>query len=343
MFLPVMWARYPMACKLVRATVFFYGCAVVLTAAAQNPGPIEASAGGYPTKPVRVIVGSSPGGGTDITARIIAERLGELWHKSVVVENRSAGAIYGLEATSRATPDGYTLGLAASTGYVQAVLSIKLPFNLRKDLEPVIQFTSQPYLLVVPPSLPVNSVSELIALAKSRPGALNYASTGVGADSHVGMELLKSMTGMHIVHIPYKGAGPALSALIGGEVQLFFPSAIAGVPHVKSGRLRALAVTTDKRSKLLPDLPTIAEAGVPGFELRGWYGLIAPVGIAPAIVLKIFRGTSAVLARADVQAKFAAVGAEVVAPGSPADFRTTVYHEIEKWEKFSRVSGIKLD
>ena len=332
-----------MAGNLMRAAVVFFACAAVLTEAAQNPGPAQGTAGGYPTKPLRVIVGSSPGGGTDITARIVAERLGELWRKSVVVENRSAGAIYGLDATSRATPDGYTLGLAASTGYVQAVLSIKLPFNLRKDLEPIIQFTSQPYLLVINPSLAVNSVSELIALAKNKPGALNYASNGVGSEAHVGMELLKSMTGMNIVHVPYKGAGPALSDLIGGHVQLFLPSAISGVPHVKSGKLRALAVTTDRRSKLLPDLPTIAEAGVPGFEMRGWYGLIAPAGIAPAIVLKIYHGASEVLARTDVQARFASVGAEVATPSSPADFRNTVNHEIEKWEKFSKVSGIKLE
>ena len=332
-----------MASKLTRAVVVFFACAAVLTAAAQNPRPAQDTAGGYPTKPVRVIVGSSPGGGTDITARIVGERLGGLWRKSVVVENRSAGAIYGLEATSRATPDGYTLGLAASTGYVQAVLSIKLPFNLRNDLEPIIQFTSQPYLLVINPSVPVNSVAELIVLAKSRPGSLNYASTGIGSDAHVGMELLKSMTGMNIVHIPYKGAGPALTDLIGGQIQLFFPSAISGVPHVKSGKLRALAVTSDRRSKLFPDLPTIAEAGVPGFELRGWFGLIAPAGIAPATAAKIFHDASEVLARTDVQAKFAAVGAEVVTPSSPGDFRNTINHEIEKWEKFSKVSGIKLD
>jgi tripartite-type tricarboxylate transporter receptor subunit TctC len=326
----------------LRATLALVAAAV-LSAAAQNQQPAQDAAGGYPTKPVRVIVGSSPGGGTDITARIVGERLGAKWRKSVVVENRSAGAIFGLEATSRATPDGYTLGLGASTGYVQAVLSIRLPFNLRTALEPIIQFTSQPYLLVVNPSLPVNSVGELIALVKSKPGSFNYASTGIGSDAHVGMELLRSMTGMNIVHIPYKGAGPALTDLIGGQVQLFFPSAISGVPHVKSGKLRALAVTSDKRSKLFPELPTIAEAGVPGFELRGWFGLIAPAGIAPAIAAKIFRDAAEVLARADVQERFAAVGAEVVTPSVPGDFRNTINHEIEKWEKFSKESGVKLD
>ena len=298
---------------------------------------------GYPVKPVRIIVGSSPGGGTDITARIVAEKLGESWGTPVIVENRSSGAIYGLEATARATPDGYTLGLAASTAYVQAVLKIKLPFDLRKDIEPITQFTSQPYLLVVPPSLPVNSVKELIALAKSKPGALNYGSTGVGAESHVGMAIFGSMAGISMVHVPYKGAGPALTDLMSGQIQLLFPSAISGVPHVKSGRLKALAVTTDKRAKLLPELPTISESGVPGFELRGWYGLIGPSGLAQATVLKIHRSAAEVLARADIQAKFAALGAETIASSSPAEFRSTIEREIVKLEKFSKASGLRLE
>ena len=186
-------------------------------------------------------------------------------------------------------------------------------------------------------------MKELIALAKSKPGSRNYGSTGIGSEAHVGMEVFGSMAGIVMAPIPYKGAGAALTDLIGGQIQLLFPSAISDVPHVRSGKLKALAVTTDKRAKLLPDLPSISESGVPEFELRGWYGLVAPAGLTPATLQKIYRGMADVLGRPDVQAKFAASGAKTVTSSSPAAFRDVVASEIDKLERFGKSSGLKLE
>lgn len=314
-------------------------CAGNALRAQQKPNQPSA---GYPNKTVRIIVGSSPGGGSDITARLVAQKLAELWGSSVVVENRSAGAVYGFEAIARATPDGYSIALVPSSGYSAAVLSIKVPFDIKKDIEAFAQLTSQPYVMVVHPSLPVGSVKELIAYAKNKPGVINYGSTGAGTASHLGMELLKSTITIDVVHIPYKGAGPAYIGLLSGEVQVFLGSAVSSMQHVKSGKLKALAVTTAQRSKFLPDLPTISESGVPGFELSGWYGLALPAGVAPAIVRKIHQAVQQVLGSPEIQAKLAATGSEVVLSSSPAEFRNVAAREIDKWDKFRKKSGIKF-
>lgn len=325
--------------NLLRAVFVILLCAGGATQAQQKPGQPSAS---YPNKTVRIIVGSSPGGGSDITARLVAQKLAELWGSSVVVENRSAGAVYGFEAIARATPDGYSIALVPSSGYSAAVLSIKVPFDIKKDIEPLAQLTSQPYVMVIHPSLPVGSVKELIAYAKSKPGVINYGSTGAGTASHLGMELLKSMIAVDVVHIPYKGAGPAYIALISGEVQVFLGSAVSSMQHVKSGKMKALAVTTAERSKFLPDLPTISESGVPGFELSGWYGLALPAGVAPAIVRKIHQAVQHALRSPEIQAKLAATGSEVKLSASPAEFKNVTAREIDKWEKFRKMSGIKF-
>lgn len=325
--------------NLLRALFVILLCAGSATQAEQKLYPPSAS---FPNKTVRIIVGSSPGGGSDITARLVAQKLAELWGSSVVVENRSAGAVYAFEAIARATPDGYSIALVPSSGYSAAVLSIKVPFDIKKDIEPLAQLTSQPYVMVIHPSLPVGSVKELVAYAKRKPGVINYGSTGAGTASHLGMELLKSMIAVDIVHIPYKGAGPAYIGLLSGEVQVFLGSAISSMQHVKSGKLRALAVTTAERSKFLPDLPTISESGVPGFELSGWYGLALPLGVAPAIVSKIHQAVQQVLKSREIQAKLAATGSEVVLSVSPAEFKNVTDREIDKWEKFRKMSGIKF-
>lgn len=314
--------------------------ASVATAEAQQKArAAQESASSFPSKPVRIIVGSAPGGGSDITARIVAQKLTEVWGRSVIVENRSGTALYALEATAKATPDGYTMGMGTFNAYLLALLSPNLRFNLARDIEPVTQLTSQPYLLVVHPSVPGTSLKDLIAYAKSRPGRLNYASSGTGGAGHLGMELLKSMTGMDMVHIPYRGIGPGIIDLLGGQVQMLFGSAPSVAPHVQSGKLKAIAVTTEKRSKFFPELPTISESGVPRFELNGWYGLVAPGAVRPSMLGTLHQSVKQALSNPDIQARFAADGSEVAASSSPAEFKNLVSREIAKWEKFVRTSG----
>jgi tripartite-type tricarboxylate transporter receptor subunit TctC len=311
--------------------------------AQQKTGGSEHSASAFPARPVRIIVGSAPGGGADFTARIVAQKLTELWGRNVIVENRSATAVYALEAMASATADGYTMGMGTFNAYLLAVLSPSLRFDLGKDVEPVTQLTSQPYILVTHPGLPGSSLKDLMAYVKSRPGKLNYASSGTGGAAHLGMELLKSMTGMDMVHIPYRGIGPGIIDLISGQVQMLFGSAPSVAPHVKSGRLKAIAVTTIKRYRLFPELPTIAESGVPEFDLSGWYGLVAPGSTAPAMVGKLHSGVAQALASPDLHARFAADGSEVVVSSSPAEFRKLVTREIAKWRAFAKASGFKTD
>ena len=297
----------------------------------------------YPNKSVRIVVGSSPGGGADIVARLVAPRLADSWGIPVVIENRSAGAVYGLETAGRATPDGYTIGFAPSSGYSAAVLSIKLPFDLKKNIDPLVQLTSLSYLLITIPSVPGRTVKDLIEYARTKPGVLNYGSTGHGAASHLGMELFNLMAGTKMVHVPFKGAGPVYVGLLGGEVQVFIGAIISSAQHVKSGKLKALAVTGDKRSKLFADLPTVNESGMPGFDLSGWYGLIGPVGMPPSVIAKIHQSVTRVLVSPDFEAKIAADGSDVVISKSPAEFRQIVAREIEKWEKFRKATGISLN
>jgi tripartite-type tricarboxylate transporter receptor subunit TctC len=313
-----------------------------VAAADQRPsGAGNEKPGAFPVRPVRIIVGSAPGGGADITARVVAQKLTEAWGRSVIVENRSGTALYALEATANATADGYTTGMGTFNAYLLAVQSSGLRFNLTRDIEPVTQFTSQAYILVVHPSISGTSLKELVAYVKARPGKLNYASSGTGGAGHLGVELLKSMTGMDMVHVPYRGSGPGIIDLLGGQVQMMLGSAPAVASHIRSGKLKAIAVTTGKRSRFFPELPTIAESGVPGFELNGWYGLVAPGAIRPALVRYLHQSVRQALGDPGVQARFAADGSEVEVSGTPAEFRNLVGSEITKWEKFARTSGFK--
>lgn len=297
----------------------------------------------FPSKAVRIIVGSSPGGGTDLTARLIAQPMGEILKQSFFVENRSQGTVYGLEMTSRAEPDGHTISVTAASGYIAAVLATKLPFNVKTDIIAVAQLTSQPYLVVVHPSVKVNSFSELLAMARSKPGSLNYASSGYGSTAHVGMELLKLMAEIDLVHIPYKGGGPALSDTIAGITQTFLASPISGMQFVKSKKLYALAVTSANRSGSLPGYPTVSESGVPGFELVSWYGIVAPKGVSPQNVQTLFQAINRVLARSDIQEKIKADGADIPVSTSPNDFAKVISREIDMWEQFGAKTNIRLD
>jgi len=299
-----------------------------------------AQAAGYPDKSIRLLVGNAPGGGSDITARTVAEKLSEFLGRSVIVDNRAgASGIIAMNLGAQATPNGYTLLVVAGADLAGAMTQKKLTYDVRAAYAPISQLTSQYYLLLMSPSLPVNSVKELIDYAKGKPRALSFGSAGVGSAGHAGLEFFKSMTGVDIVHVPYKGIGPALIDMISGQLQLAFVSTISSTPHIKSGRLRALAVTSARRARAYPELPTVAESGAPGFDLTNWYGLYAPAGTPPAIVRLLHGETVRALNSPDLQARFANAGADTAASTTPAMFGELLAKEVAKWEKIMKIPG----
>ncbi len=295
----------------------------------------------YPVKPVRVLVGAPTGSGTDVITRIAAQKLSERWGQSVVVDNR-AGAVgaIALELGAQAVPDGYTLAVLSGQNITAMLLKL-IKTDIPKSFTPVVQLTSLPYVLVVTPSLPVNSVKELIAYARSRP--LIYASSGTGSVVHLGMELFKSMAGVDMTHVPYKGSGQSMIDVMSGRVQLAITNSLTATPLVKSGKLRGLAVTTPQRSRAFPQLPTIAEAGVPGYALDSWYGLFAPAGTPQALVAALNRDVSEVVNAPDTKEKLAANAADATPPHTPAAFKQSLDQEIERWRKFLATANLKLD
>ena len=302
-----------------------------------------ANAQDYPQKPVRFIVGFSPGGGSDILARLLSDKLTESWGRPFVVDNRSgAGGTIALTLTANAAPDGYTLMMISGSQITNAVLMTKMNLDVLKAYAPVTQATSQPYILVVHPSVAAKNVRELIALAKAKPGALNYASSGTGSFAHLGMELFKTMTGTEMVHIPFKGSGAAMIDLLGGQVQLALTSAISGMPHLKTGKLRGLAVTTLKRSPVIPDYPTVAESGVPGYSVDGWYAVVLPAKTPAAIVNKLNRELTRLLGTPAVINALAQDGA-VPAAGTPAQLYETMRAELAKWSRVVQSAGLKME
>ena len=313
---------------------------VVLAAAA---GP-HAYAQSYPEKAVRVVVPFAPGGSTDIVGRIMTQRLSERFKQPVVLDNRGGGGgNIGSDLVAKAPPDGYTL-LIGTVGSLTINPSLykRMPYDPLRDLTPIAYFGSTPNVLVVHSSLPVKSVRELIALARSKPGQLNYASAGTGGSVHLAAELFKSLAKVDMVHVPYKGSGPALIDLLGGQTQLMFSTMPPALPHVKSGRLRALGMTGTKRSLLLPDLPTIAEAGLPGYEITQWWGLLGPAGMPAAIVTRVNADVNAILQLPEVKERFASAGADT-APNTPAWFASYMKGEVAKWGKVVRASGATAD
>ncbi|HZN24334.1 MAG TPA: tripartite tricarboxylate transporter substrate binding protein [Burkholderiales bacterium] len=306
--------------------------------------PIAGLGQEYPTKPLRFIAPNPPGGPTDILARLIGQKLSESVGQPVVIENRAgAGGNIGSEIAAKAPPDGYTL-LSGNNATFGANVSLykRLGFDPIKDFTPVVLVATQPNILVVHPSLPVKSVKELVALAKARPGQLNYAGSGVGTAAHLAAELFKSMTATEIVHISYKGAGPALTDLLAGQTQLMFATALSVTPYIKSNRVRALGVTTAKRSRLYSDLPTIAEAGVPGFEASTWHGVLVPAGTPPAIVERLNTEINKMLQTPDVRDRINALGGEI-AGGSSKEFAEHIRREIPKWAKVVKSLNVQLD
>jgi len=304
--------------------------------------PAAAHAEVYPAKPIRMMVAYPPGGGTDIVGRMVAQKLGEALGQSVVVENRGgASGNIGTELAARAAPDGYTILMGnVAPNAINISLFKSLPFDPVADFAPVSLVASTPNILVVHPSTRARTVKEVIVLAKAKPGALNFASAGVGSSSHLAGELFRILAGADIVHVPYKGAGPAMVDVLSGQVQLYFATMPAAMPHVKSGKLAPVAVTSAKRSQALPELPTVAESGVPGYEASTWYGVLAPAHTPQAVVTRLHGEIVKILAEPELRARLADQGFEPVG-NSPEEFGEYIKSEIAKWRKVIRDAGIR--
>jgi len=302
-----------------------------------------AAQGSYPAKPVRLIVGYTPGGATDIVARLLAAKLQEALGQTVIVENKpGAGSNIASEFVAKSAPDGYTLLVGSIANATNMVVYKNLGYDTLRDFAPVTQLMSAPSVLAVHPSFPAKNLQELIAAAKRDPGKYAFASSGSGGSPHLAGEMLKLRAGIDLIHVPYKGAAPALSDLLGGQVQIAFQTALSAVPHLQSGQLRAVAVAANKRLAQLPGVPTMAEAGMPDFEVSSWNGLFAPAKTPPEIIARLHGAAVKALAAPDVREKLTAQGAEAVG-STPDEFRAYIGTEIDKWGKVVRASGARVD
>ena len=320
--------------------IFIRACVLVLATISTLP---RAGAEAYPYKPIRLLLGFAPGGGSDIIGRVIGQKLTERWGQPVIGDNRpGAGGTIAMMLTAQSAPDGYTLMILSGSQITNAALFTKLPYDMVKALAPITQVTVQSYLLLVDPGVPAMSVTELIKLAKEKPGQLNYGSSGIGSVTHLGMELLSMMAGIRMTHVPYKGASQLMNALLSKQIQLGFATTITGVIHVRSGRLRALATTGSKRSSALPDVPTVAEAGQPGFEMTGWYGVVAPAGTPTTVINLLNQEIGNALKKKDVQKFLADQGADPVG-NSVEEFGAVIRNEISKWARVVKARGIKVE
>lgn len=320
-----------------RATMVF---ALVLAFA----GAASAYAQQYPGRPIRMIVPFPPSGSTDIMARVLAQKLTERLGQQVIVDNRGgAGGRIGMELAAKAPPDGYTLMMSTSITHTVGVsLYSKLPYNVLTDFAPITMAASVPLLVVVNPSVPARSVKELIVLAKASPGQLNYASPGNGTSGHLAAEMFKSMASVDIVHVPYKGGGPAVMDLIGGQVQMLILSAVATLPHVKSGKLKALALTSLTRSPDLPNIPTVSESGLPGYEVVLWYGVFAPAKTPKAIVTRLNQDVVKIMQSPEMGARLASEGGRPVG-NTPEQFQEIIKADVAKWAKIVKDADIKVE
>jgi tripartite-type tricarboxylate transporter receptor subunit TctC len=301
-----------------------------------------AAAQNYPAKTVRMVVGYPPGGPTDVLARIVSQKLTQTWGQQVIVDNRpGASGMIGAEFTARAAPDGYTLLMVPVTYAVTPSLFAKMTYDVEKDLSPVAQVAAAPFILVVHPTLPVKTVKDLIALDRRSPGQINFASASTGGMPHLAGELFNSMTGTKLVHIPYKGAAPATTDLLSGQVTLMFNNMLSAMPQVKAGRLRAVAVTSSKRSAAAPELPTIAET-VPGYEASGWYGAFAPAATSKELIGRLNAEINRIMKMPDVTQRLAGDGVEAVGT-TPEQFGAYLKQEVAKWGKVVKASGAKAD
>lgn len=305
--------------------------------------PTAASAQGYPNKPLHLIVPFPPGAGTDAFARVIAAKLSDSLGQAVVVDNKAgAGATIGTDYVVKAAPDGYTLLLSTASHAINPSVYSKLPYDTLKDLATITQVANLPIVLVVNPSVPANSLKELVALAKARPGTLNMGSASSGTVFHLAGELLKSMAGIDMLHVPFKGGGPALTALIGGQVDVLFETTLTVQPQIKAGKMRALAVGSVKRSTIMPEVPTVAESGYAGFDAENWYGVYVPAGTPQDIITRLNHEIVKVLNLPDVRERFAALGADIVA-NTPEQHLAFLKAEMTKWDRIAKLSNTKAD
>jgi tripartite-type tricarboxylate transporter receptor subunit TctC len=317
----------------MRTTAIVIGAFLASIAAAQS----------YPVKPVRVIVNFPPGAGTDIATRLVTAKLSEMLKQQFLVDNRAGAAgNIGVELAARAAPDGYTLLTATAAAAISQSVFSKISFDLNRDFTPVAMIASAPFALAVHPSVPAKSLQELIALAKSKPGQLSYATPGTGSSPHLAGELLKMRAGIDLLHVPYKGMVPAATDVVAGNVSIVFGNTLVVLPHVRSGRLRGLAITSARRSSVAPELPTIAESGFPGFESGTWYGMMAPAGTPREIVTRLNGAVTRIVQLADVRERLIALGAEPQS-GTPAQMGDFVRSEIDKWGKVAKAAGVRLE
>ena len=297
----------------------------------------------FPTRPIRFVAPYVPGGGVDFVSRVIATKLSETIGQQVIVENRPGGGTnIGSELVARAAPDGYTLLVGGVPNTVNTVFFKKLPYDVIKDFAPVTQTTTAPNILAVHPSLPVRTVKDLIALAKTRRGELTFASAGIGSSNHLSGELFRVMAGVDIIHVPYKGGGAAVTDLLAGQVSMYFGTTPSTLPHVRSGKLRALAVTSLKRSRATPDIPTMSEAALPGFENAAWHGLLAPAATPPAVIDKLHTEVVRVLRMPEIIERMAAQGVDVIG-GTPAELAAFIKQDIVKYEKLVKSAGLRIE
>jgi tripartite-type tricarboxylate transporter receptor subunit TctC len=311
-------------------------CVAILAAAAAG-----APAQDYPTRPVRLVVASTPGGGTDISARLIAPKLSEVLGRQVVVENRpGATTMIGAEFVARSAPDGHTLLMGVSSLTINPYIQAKVPYDVVKDFAPISQVLTAPNILVAHPSLPARSVVELVAFARLRPGQLNFAAGSPGSNQHLAIELFLSMTKLKMTYVPYKGQGPALLDVTAGHVHLMMCNILSALPQIKSGRIRALGVTSLKRASVAPAIPTIAETGVPGYEVVQWYGILAPAATPRDIIARVHSATVRALQDPAIHAHIAGEGGEAVG-GTPEEFSAVIRADLQKWGKVVREMGIK--
>jgi len=321
-------------------------CAALAAAAAGAAfaqAPSTGSGQAYPSKPVRMVVPSSAGGGTDIVARIIAPELSKRLGQQVVIDNRpGAGTMIGIEVAAKSPPDGYTLLMGLSTLAINSALYKKVPYDPQRDFAPITQAISSASIIVVHPSVPVKTLKELIAFARARPGQINYASAGTGTYPHMTMELFLSMAKLKMVHIPYKGTGPAMIDMVAGQVATMAATILTGMPQIRAGRLRPLGITSAARSPIVPDIPTVAEAGLPGYESVQWYGMLAPARTPRDIITRLHGEATRVLQQPEIKARFAGDGADPVG-SSPEEFTRYIQSELTKWAKVARDAGIQQE
>ncbi|HTP97482.1 MAG TPA: tripartite tricarboxylate transporter substrate binding protein [Burkholderiales bacterium] len=317
--------------------------ALVAGAASAAQPDSAAQATAYPSRPIRFVVPFAAGGPSDTMARTFGQKLNQAWGQPVVVDNRTGAAgIIGADIVAKSVPDGYTLLMAQVGDTISMSLYSKLPYNFEKDFAPISLVGQTTFILVVHPSLPVRSLKELIELAKAKPGALTFGSSGAGVASHLCGELFKNAAGIDIVHVPYKGQAPATADLLGGQISFMFNNPITSLAHIKAGRLRALAVSTAKRFGELPDVPTMAESGLPDFDVGFWFGALAPAGTPKPIVRKLNAEIVKAARAPDVLERLSALGVEAIGT-RPEDFARTIHAEVERWAKVVKAAGIKLD